>query len=221
MHPDLCVYRHERQRARQRRCVVPAKRPLAWLANRAEDRASHRDRPASVSQLRHRAAALVTPPNDALGGPYGQTRAMRRRQRVYQRALDGREIVERPLRRVLAGAPGHEVVRLALLAQKTQDGRQRRSSDSAVAYAGRVQPIFIELEAGGGEVRNPLMETRDQHPPDSRSVHFSDTLRPAARCRMRRSNSSPARWPSLMILRARSIPTESTAAARGSQTTAQ
>ena len=46
-------------------------------------------------------------------------------------------------------------------------------------HAGWMQPVFVELQARRNEIGNPLMETRDQRPPDSHAVHFSDTLPPA------------------------------------------
>ena len=192
MHPHFAADADQREQMRERRRVEHAQRPVERLAHGAEDRAAQRQRALPPPQLRHGAAAAITPPDDLLRELHRHARAHHHRQRANERALDRREIVERPLRRVFAGPRRDERVRLPFLPEKTQHRRKRREPDLAVAHAGRVQPVLVELEARRHEVRDPLMEARDQHAPDSRSIHSSDILPPATEIRCGREPSSQA-----------------------------
>jgi hypothetical protein len=73
-------------------------------------------------------------------------------QRANQGPFDGRQIVERPLRRVLAGTRGDQRVRLAFLAQKTEHRRKRGETDPAVAHPDWIQPVLVEFEPRWHEV---------------------------------------------------------------------
>ena len=181
MHAHLTADAGQREQVRERGGVEDAQRPVERLAHRAEDRVAQRERPLPSPQLRHGAAADITPLHHFLRQLHRHARPEHHRQRADERALDRREAVERPLRRVLAGTRRDERVGLAFLPEKTEHGRERREADLAVAHAGRVQPVFVKLEARRHEIRDPLMEARYQHASDSRSIHSSDIL-PTANC---------------------------------------
>ena len=181
---DFSADADQREQMRQRRRIEDAQRPVERLAHRAEDGAPQREGPLAAPKLRDRAAALIAAPYDLLGEAHRHARAQHHRQRSNDRSFDGREVVERPLRGIFTGTLRDQRVRLTFLTEKAQHRRHRRKTDPAVAHAGRVQPVLVELEPRRHEVRNPLMETRHQHPPDSRSIHSSDILpAPAARSR--------------------------------------
>ena len=60
---------------------------------------------------------------------------------------------------------------LAFEPQEAQHGMQRRQPELPVAQAGRGQPVLVELEAGGRNVGNPLVETGDQETTDAGINH--------------------------------------------------
>jgi hypothetical protein len=63
------------------------------------------------------------------------------------------------------------MVLLLFLTQKAQHRRQRCEADPALAQAGRVEPGLVKLEPCRQQIRDPLMQARDQQAPDTALSH--------------------------------------------------
>ena len=84
------------------------------------------------------------------------------RRRANQPYSPSWKIRHRPFSRVLTGARGNEVVRLSFETQETQDRREWSQANPPLPQSTRIQPGFVELQARGQEVRDTLMQARDE-----------------------------------------------------------
>ena len=62
-------------------------------------------------------------------------------------------------------------------AEKADHGGERRQPDRALAQAGSIQPVLVELEPVGQHFGDRLVQARDEHAADSRLSASSFTLR--------------------------------------------
>ena len=46
--------------------------------------------------------------------------------------------------------------------QEAEHGAERGQAHAAIPQAGGTEPVFVEIQAGWGDVSNPLMETGDE-----------------------------------------------------------
>ena len=74
----------------------------------------------------------------------------------------GLQVRHRPLGRVLPGPRRDQPVRLPFLPQEAEHGGQRRQADLAVAQPGRIQPRLVELEPGGEQIGDALVQARNE-----------------------------------------------------------
>ena len=55
--------------------------------------------------------------------------------------------------------------------QKAQDRAERRQADAAVTHPGGTQPVLVKLEPVWGDIRDALMQARDEQAADSGVNH--------------------------------------------------
>ena len=111
----------------------------------------------------------------ALHQPVGQAQDQARAQCVgsplQELAFEPAHGLHGPLGGVFAGARRNPPVRLAFLPEKTQHGIKWRKANGAVAEPLGVQPALVEAQPRRQDVRNALMEARNEDATDARVTH--------------------------------------------------
>src|SRR5262249_39770776 len=93
-----------------------------------------------------------------------------------ERPFETRQFCNRPLRRVLARPGGNQPVRLALLAKKTENGRERRQPDPPLPQPRGGQPRVVKFKAGGEQSRDAVVKAGDEQAPDAGFNHAQEFL---------------------------------------------
>src|SRR5262245_51949993 len=149
---------------------------LAAVANFTKDRPADIDGAPALAPFDDRAAAAVRGPNHLAGNAHHQVHAQRRRRRPDDRPPEAGKFRHGPFGGVLARPAGNQSVRLAFLAQKTENGRKRSQADPAVPKPRRIQPRFVKFKAGGEQIRDALMKARDEQASDAGFNHAEEFL---------------------------------------------
>ena len=71
------------------------------------------------------------------------------------------------------GARRDDLVRVAFLPQKAEDGVERRQADRAFAQPFGVQPVLVKPQAGRENVGDALMQAGDEDATDAGFAHVS------------------------------------------------
>ncbi len=151
--------------------VKAAERIRERIPDVAERRLAEFDVGDTLPETERQTAAPKAVANETLGQTQDKTGPQPGRRRLDQPPLQGTHRFDGPFRRVFAGRPRDGFVGRAFLAQKTEDGVQRRQSDRAVAQTFGVQPAFIEGKTLRNRIRDALMQAGDEHTSDAGLTH--------------------------------------------------
>ena len=151
--------------------VEPAQRVGRQFANFTEQRTAKVQRAGALAELRNQPRAGIGGPHQLPGNAKRGARPEGRRQHQDHLAFEGRQASDRPLGGVLTRPRRNSGVRVPFRAQETEHGRQRRQPDRAFPQAGNVQPVLVELETGGQQVGDGLVEACDENASDAGFAH--------------------------------------------------